>query len=108
MSNKSDCSWLDLSTFDGYHISIYGQPLIDFKVLPFSYESLDRQYKYGTDLKPGKRNCILFGREIWPINDTPLNQLYWIKGQKIKTSARLKFYKSDKVEGFRYFGQSLP
>ena len=108
MSNKTDTRWLDLSTFEGYHICGIGLPLMDANVLPYPYDELDGKYLYGVDLKPGKVNSVILGSEIWPMNESLLEDIKWPLNKTLKAEIRLKAYKADQYQAFQFLLTSLP
>ncbi|MEP7195107.1 MAG: glycoside hydrolase family 2 TIM barrel-domain containing protein [Saprospiraceae bacterium] len=108
MSNKSDTKWIDISTFNGERFTALAYPVMDAKVLPFPYEELSGKYTNGINLKPGRTNCIILGKEIWPMDDFELGEMKWPKGETISIQIRLKAYKSEDVNAFELMSYMLP
>ncbi len=108
MSNKTDTRWLDVSSFHNNHLCMVGLPVMDIKILPFSYEELEGRHLYGIDLKPGKNNAIIVGKEIWPMDDSPLSDQKWPMAQKLKVQIRLTAYKADQNQASHIWSSTLP
>lgn len=106
MANKSDVRWLSLSTYEGLQFLASGKEPIEANVLPFRYEKLFGEYKYGTDLSIDPSNCIIVGSAQPPLGDGIKN----VKNlkQTVNTNVRIKFCESKSTNSEDIFNYSLP
>lgn len=108
MSNKTDTRWAELSTFDGHHLCLMGMPTMDFKVLPFDEEELYGKTLYGVNVRAGKDNHFVAGKEIWPMDDRSTAELVWPVEQKLSASIRWRIYSKDHGIPSEVWSSGLP
>lgn len=108
MSNKTDTRWAELSTFDSHHLCLMGLPTMDFKVLPFDEEELYGKNLYGVNVRAGKDNHFVAGKEIWPMDDRSTAELVWTVGQKLSASIRWRIYSKDHGIPSEVWSSGLP
>ncbi|MBK6353563.1 MAG: hypothetical protein IPF46_09180 [Saprospiraceae bacterium] len=106
MANKSDVRWLNLSTFDGIQFLATGKSPIDVNALPFKYERLYGQFKYGTDLPIDPSNCIILGSSQWPLGDGLQNNSKF--KSILNANVRIKFCEAKTTNAEDIYNFSLP
>jgi len=106
MANKSDVRWLSLSTYEGLQFLASGKEPIEANVLPFRYEKLFGEYKYGTDLSIDPSNCIIVGSAQPPLGDGIKNVPNF--KQIVNANVRIKFCESKSTSAEDIFNYILP
>ncbi|MBK7467465.1 MAG: hypothetical protein IPJ43_11965 [Saprospiraceae bacterium] len=86
--NRTDVSWLSLTTFENDQILIKSDinHLLQVNVLPFDYDELDRIYKKGVDIKLGQSNTMILCEELAGLGngDFPPSDKYRLKKEVLQ------------------------